>query len=1549
MFPSLVNCCTIDWFTEWPEEALRSVANHFLHGVEMSDEVKAGVLDVCVDMQSRVSKMAGEYLESLGRYYYVTPTSYLELINTFQSLISKQRDTVMLKKTRYANGLEKLISTEEQVDTMKAELIALQPKLAEATVATNEKLVKVKEAQVIANEKKTIVDGEAAICAEQEASATAMKTDCEAELAIALPALDAALKALKTLSKADITEVKNFKKPPGGVIITMEAVCIMLEKKPNKIANPNGKGKVNDYWTVAKKELLGDPKFLQILLAFDKDNIDAAIVEKVKKYTERDDFTPEIVKKASIAASGLCKWIHAMVTYDRVAKVVAPKTAALAIATSDLAAAQEALAGKKAELQILLDKLQALETELKDTQDKKEELERNVEDCKNKLDRATRLIDGLGGEKKRWSQFVTDLQKQYDNVTGDILIASGTVAYLGAFTAGFRADATKQWIKKLTELNITCDQAFQLSKTLGEPVTIREWTINKLPSDSFSIENAIMLSVSNRWPLMIDPQGQANKWVRNTYAVEEGEESILFVCKQNQATFVRTIENAIQFGKIVLLENVPENIDPVLESVLLKQIVNQGGIKVIQVGDNMVGYDERFKLFITTKLRNPHYPPETCVKVNLLNFMATMEGLEDQMLGITVKEERPDLEAQREQLVLDDARNKKQLKAIEDEILKLLAESTGNILDDENLINTLGESKVKGDEIEVAVKAAEKTQKLIDDVREGYQPVAYRVATLFFCIADLALVDPMYQYSLEWYIGLFLLAIKKATASPVLETRIDNLCDTFTSVLYRNVCRSLFETHKLLFSFLLCSKIMLGSKTMDQQELRFLLQGNTAVDLAEPNPTVGTSAKWLSDKTWGDLLGVASLPNFTAVVENVKTHLPVWEQIYNDVSPIDKIAQASEDFGFAWNLFQQICVLRCIRPDKVVPCIQDFVAEEMGKSFIDPPSFDLGACYADSNCCSPLLFVLTSGADPMTELIKFADSQNMGGNKLFSISLGQGQGPIAEEGIKKAIDHGTWVCLQNVHLSESWMPALEKICEDITPERTHGSFRMWLTSMPSPKFPVYVLQNGVKMTLEPPKGVRANLLGSYGSFDSSLFEDICSKPTVYKKLFFGICFFHAIVRERCKFGPLGWNIPYTFSLPDLRITADQLPIFIDTYEEIPFKLLVYMTGQCNYGGRVTDDKDRRCIMNIISDYYCKEILDPAYKFSTSGTYYAPKNGSFESHMEYIRQLPFHETPEVFGMHDNANITCAMQETNALLATALSLQPKSSGGGDGMTWEEQLEELAKDISGRLPDLYDVEKAEAMYPVKFEESMNTVLTQELMRFNKLLSRMKDTMINVCLAIKGEVVMSEDLETLGNQMVMGRVPTLWSSVAYPSLKPLGSWVTDLLQRLQFFQDWIDNDTPALYWISGFFFCPSFLTGTRQNVARKYTIPIDILEFDFQVMTPAETEAITKKPEDGAYIIGLFLEGANFVDNMVEESRPKELYVSMPAIWLIPKKTDEITSRHTYHCPIYKTSERRGMLSTTGHSTNYVMSVHIDMRPQDVEKHWIKRGVAMLTQLDD
>ncbi|KAM6320279.1 dynein axonemal heavy chain 3 [Podargus strigoides] len=1536
MFPSLINCCTIDWFQTWPTDALEMVANKFLEDVELEDDVRKEVVSMCKYFQESVRKISVSYYNVLRRHNYVTPTSYLELILTFKTLLNSKRQEVDTVRNRYLVGLQKLDFASSQVAVMQKELTALQPKLIETSAEMDKMMIKIEKETAEADAKKELVSADEKEANEAAAAAKAIKDECEGDLAQVMPVLKAAVAALDTLNPSDISLVKSMQNPPGPVKLVMESICIMKGTKPERKPDPSGR-MVEDYWGPSRK-ILGDLKFLESLKTYDKDNIPPAIMKTIReRFINHPDFQPAVIKNVSSACEGLCKWVRALEVYDKVAKMVAPKRERLKAAQETLDIQKQKLETKQAALKEVVDRLQALNDELNNMNAQKRELENNIELCSQKLMRAEQLINGLGGEKERWTEAARLLGIRYIDLIGDVLLSSGTVAYLGAFTVDYRLKCQNQWQDLCNEKNIPCSSDFSLSNTLGDPVKIRAWQIAGLPIDSFSIDNGIIVSNSRRWTLMIDPQRQANKWVKN---MEKNNK--LSVIKLSDAHYVRTLENAIQLGTPVLLENIGEEVDAFLEPILLKLTFKQQGVEYMKLGENIIEYSRDFRFYMTTRLRNPHYLPEVAVKVCLLNFMITPLGLQDQLLGIVAAKEKPELEEKKNQLIIESAANKKELKEIEDKILEILSHSEGNILEDETAIKILSSSKVLSEEISEKQKIASETEMEIDSTRIGYKPVAVHSAVVFFCISDLANIEPMYQYSLIWFINLYVQSIAKSKKSEDLEERIENITEHFTISIYNNVCRSLFEKDKVLFSFLLTIGIMKGKDQIDDVVWHFLLTGGVALDNPHPNP----APDWLSDKSWAELVRASSLTNLHGLMEHVRENLPKWKLIYDSVRPHE------EDFPDAWNTLMgldRMVILRCLRPDKIIPAVQEFIVENMGRTFIEPPTFDLGRSYSDSNCCAPLIFVLSPGSDPMAGLLKFADDVGMGGTSIQTISLGQGQGPIAAKMIYQAITDGTWVVLQNCHLATSWMTALEKICEeDLVPENTNDKFRLWLTSYPSEKFPVSILQNGIKMTNEPPKGVRANLLRSYlnDPISDPVFFSNCQKPEMWQKLLFGLCFFHAIMQERRNFGALGWNIPYEFNESDLRISMQQIQMFLNEYEEIPFEALTYLTGECNYGGRVTDDKDRRLLLSLLSIVYNKDIEQDKYMLAAGDDYYIPPHGPFESYIEYIRSLPITTHPEVFGLHENADITKDNQETNQLFYGVLLTLPREAGGGSKSP-QEIVEDLAQDILSKLPNDFDVNEVMKIYPVLYEESMNTVLRQELIRFNRLTEVVRSSLINLGKAIKGQVLMSSELEDVFNSVLMGKVPSMWVAKSYPSLKPLGSYVSDLICRLVFFQDWVTNGPPTVFWLSGFFFTQSFLTGVLQNYARKYTIPIDHIGFEFEVMKQENT--MEKIPEDGAYVRGLFLEGARWDREslVIGESLPKILYDSLPIIWLKPGESSKFLHMNIYSCPVYKTSARRGVLSTTGHSTNYVLSIEL---PSDKpQKHWINRGVAALCQLDD
>ena len=548
--------------------------------------------------------------------------------------------------------------------------------------------------------------------------------------------------------------------------------------------------------------------------------------------------------------------------------------------------------------------------------------------------------------------------------------------------------------------------------------------------------------------------------------------------------------------------------------------------------------------------------------------------------------------------------------------------------------------------------------------------------------------------------------------------------------------------------------------------------------------------------------------------------------------------------------------------------------------------------------------------------------------------------------------------LQNCHLARSWMPALEKIVLNFAEaiDEIHPDFRLFLTSMPAPYFPVSVLQNSVKLTVEPPRGMKANLKRSYTSIHQSTLDKFNAagegKPQTWRKLLFSLAFFHAALQERRKFGPLGWNIRYEFNDSDLETTFTMLELFLESQDEVPWDALMFVTGHINYGGRVTDDNDRVCLLTTLGKYCCVDALKDGYKFSGSGLYFAPADGNIDTYRDYIETLPLNDSPEIYGLHGNANINYQNQESLRVIETILSIQPRLAQAAGGMTPDEIVLEKGKELLEQLPQLLDqrtgakhlfVFNAQGLIP-----SLSTVLVQELTKFNRLLKKMKQSLVDMELAIKGFIVMSEELDSMYLRLQNNQVPLNWAKVGYPSLKPLSSWYKDFLVRVAFFETWLTEGNPASYWLPGMFFPQGFMTGVLQTHARQYRIAIDKLAYSFEFLEAEGAEDVDEAPEDGVYVHGLFMDGARWDREAanIADQVATVMFDTMPVIHFKPQE-DFKPEPEDYLCPLYKTSLRAGVLSTTGLSTNFVL--HVASPSKEPPAHWVQRAAAMLCMLND
>ncbi|XP_021360073.1 dynein heavy chain 2, axonemal-like isoform X4 [Mizuhopecten yessoensis] len=1540
MYPAFVNCTTIDWFSEWPQDALLEVADKYLAEINLGGEdekskkqaksrssfkggnkvekLKPLLAKMFSVMHKSVVAFSLRLLLEMRRHNYVTPTNYLELVSGYKKLLFNKNKELGDACNKLKNGLSKIDETREKVEKMSIELEDAKIKVAQFQKQCDDYLVTLVQQKREADEQQKSVAQKSERITEEESKCQHMADLAQHDLDEALPALEESIKALESLNKKDIGEIKSYGRPPTLVEKVMEAVMILRGQEPS--------------WGESKRQL-GDNNFIKQLMNFDKDNISDRVLKKIGGYVAQSDFQPEIIGRVSGAAKSLCMWVRAMEVYGRVFRVVEPKKQRLNAAMNQLKEKQDALADAKAKLAEVEAKMAELKQQYDEKLAQKEELKRKAEYTEMMLDRAAKLVSGLAGERIRWEETVKDLEERMGYLVGDCLMAAAFMSYMGPFLSNYRDEMVQKiWLVEIRKLAIPCAPDFSFCNFMAKPTDVRDWNIKGLPNDNFSSENGVIVTSASRWPLMVDPQGQAIKWIKNMEA-EHG----LKVIDLQQSDYMRTLEASIQFGLPVLLQNVQESLDPSLDPILNKSLMRVGGAYLIKLGDKEIEYNPDFRFYITTKLSNPHYTPEISTKTTITNFAVKEQGLEAQLLGIVVRKERPDLEEQKDSLVRSIAAGKKKIVELEDEILRLLNETKGSLLDDEQLVNTLQTSKITSQEVSEQLQISELTEVKIDAAREGYRPSAERASILFFVLNDMGRIDPMYQFSLDAYIELFIISIDKSPRSSKLEERITNLNEYHTYAVYRYTCRGLFERHKLLFSFQMCAKILESANKINMDEYNFFLRGGVVLDRENQmdNPCSG----WLSDIAWDNITELDKQTNFHGVITSFEQYPRDWNIWYTSAEP--ETATLPGEWDNACNELQRMLIVRSLRSDRVSFCATSFIINNLGSKFTEPPVLDMQQVVEDSTTRTPLIFVLSAGVDPTSSLLQLAESSGMA-QRFHALSLGQGQAPIATRMIKEGVREGNWVFLANCHLSLSWMPQLDKLVEQLQIEQPHPEFRLWLSSSPHPEFPISILQTGIKMTTEPPKGLKANMKRLLNLVTEQQFAR-CTKQEKYRKLLFALCYFHSILLERRKFLMLGWNIAYEFNDADFEVSENLLSIYLDGYDDTPWDALKYLIANINYGGHVTDDCDRRLLMTYVSDYFHDSVLStPFYKMSILPTYYVPKDGPLSSYKEYVSMLPNVDHPEAFGQHPNADIASQITETRLMFDTLLSLQPTISAVA-GESREDKVLDLAANIYKQIPENIDYENTAKILSID-PSPLNVVLLQEIQRYNILLDEIRSSLTDLERGIQGLVVMTLELENIFTCIFDGRVPPSWLK-AYSSLKPLAAWTRDLVQRVDQFQHWaLTAHAPTIFWMSAFTFPTGFLTAVLQTSARQNSVSVDTLQWEFSVLTVDDTN-ITGPPKDGVYIKGLYLQGAGWdkKNTCLVEANPMQLVCPMPSIHFRAVESKKKAAKGLYSCPCYYYPNRVGV---TGRPS-YIVSVDLKTGEKAAD-HWVKRGTALLMSLD-
>ncbi|KAL0245903.1 hypothetical protein GEMRC1_007120 [Eukaryota sp. GEM-RC1] len=762
-FPGFISNTVLDWFTAWPKEALHSVATSFFDSVDVAPEMLPSIVNHVVNVHLSVTDSSAKFLEML-------PSIRLSYS------INEQKSNDMIK--RFGIGLSRLVAAAEEVDKLQAQLVIRKKEVDQKSQEVQELLVQIEKGTAEANTKKIHTETKSEELAVAFKKISVDKAEAEQALEAAIPALDAAAEALDCISRQDLQEIKSMPSPPPVVFTVMECVALLMNNK-----DTSWKG---------VKAMMGT-SFLSDLQTIDKDNLGESNVRKVLKYYKTVGFNEEDISKISFAAGKLFVWVNGMVNYHKIFKDVEPRRNAVAAAEQSLIEASQELEVTKQELENLSKQLKSLDEQYTKARREQNELKELAAIQEKQLNTAKKLIDGLGSERVRWAEKMKELEDSREKLVGDCLLVSAFLSYSGPFNYDFRSILMDLWIKDLTELGIPFSSPFKLEEHLTDDVEITRWNKESLPSDELSIQNGLLSTKGSRWPLCIDPQMQAVSWIKN-------KEEKLKIGSFSSPNFIRDLEQAINFGFPFLFENIDEFVDPVINSILERNFFIQNGQEFVNFNDKVIPVSPDFRLYLTTKLSNPHYSPEVQGQVILINFTVTQKGLAEQLLNEVVSYERSDLAEQRSTLVSEMSEMKTTLQELEDSLLRELVNSEGDILGNEDLILTLEEAKKNATAVKASLEQSKITAAQIAEACSLYLPAATRGSILFFCMSSMANISTMYEYSLSSFLEVFKESLSQAATSISLSDRLINIIETLTSNVYTYTCLGLFGSHKLLFS-----------------------------------------------------------------------------------------------------------------------------------------------------------------------------------------------------------------------------------------------------------------------------------------------------------------------------------------------------------------------------------------------------------------------------------------------------------------------------------------------------------------------------------------------------------------------------------------------------------------------------------------------------------------------------------------------------------------------------------------------------------------------------
>lgn len=1558
-FPGILSCTNIDWFHEWPDVALEKVAATKISEMEQFQEENTLIKlsQITAELHKSIKSFNDLYFAQERRYNYTTPKSYLELISFFQLIVSRKDSEIEVQVDRLEKGLNILAEISVLIAKLKEDVQEKSQQVEIEKAKTNVIL----EELVVENEKiskeQEIVGAAAQEAALKSAQAATDEREAKEALDRAEPIKETARNEAKNIDPKALTELKKMGQPTEDGMGVFQLIYMIFF--------PKDKSHPTDLNIIKSKCMNQDSNIIKNKLIEKLEQIewlDNEFLEKNTKFTKYP-FTDAVrMGKVSAAAKNVAIFFQNCVEYKKQFDICKPlkekSDTARAIAEESSKRKEEL----EAKFNIILAAKKQVEDRYEASREAKERVEAEQKSLLDKLDMAEKFIALLSGNKTRWTEEVRKLKDFKIRIAGDCLLASSFVSYIGIFNSFFREKLLDRWQQIIISKDVPITKNVDVVRILITDSQILKFKAEGLPADPFSTENSAIISSCTRWPLIIDPQMQAIKWLKGM----NGKKTCI---QYKQKDWDIIMGNSISNGEILIIEDVDQEFDPLLTPILAKETTKKDSRQFIKIGSEEYEFNLNAKVFFITKISNPHYKPEIIAQCTLINFIVTEKGLEDQLLASVVNIEQPELEETIKKCIDEINEFQAELILKEDDVLRNLKEADPKtILENIALLNSLEATKARALEIEEKSKISEDLVKEINIKREQYRKVGIEGAMLFFLISKLFVVQFMYQYSLESFNYFFVKAINNTETNPNLSQRINNLTENIRLTIYLWVSSGMFEKDKQLFLTMISLRL-LQKKAITHEDVQGITKHHIDFLLKCPRkmdaPPKENSLNWMDDGMWMSLNYLSDLDGFQEFASKMeKEQSTKFREWFNEVSPEEnQFPLPLEWRKYKKHSFHKILVLRCCRPDRVSVALNEFVKNCLprGREFLEPRTFSdlVRQSYFDSNPEVPIFFILSPGSNPIKELQDLG--RNLGkkkfeyGKNFFDVAMGQKADEKAEALLNSCNQDGHWLFLQNIHLMPRWLKKLQDIMKELAKEKGNDEFRIFLSAEPRNEIPVGILEKGIKLTNEPPSGLKENMKIAFETLkrENPNFTDDKRRANVM----FALSYFHSVVLERKKFASLGWNRNYPFNLDDLRSSDSVIAKYLEQNPgKVPWDDLRYIVGEIMYGGHIVDDWDRR-LSNAYLEYLLTDKINEdldliPYSTNKILTLKTPANSTFapEKWADYMDLTIQTESPALFGLHPNAELDYRIMQSDLLFSNLIDLEPKDSSGASGGDESEgnrfeKIKMKCDDITSKSNDgLFNIEAIKAALTHDKTPYQN-VFIQECEQMRNLCELIKRNTTDVKAAIDGQLTMNEMIEALIDNIHAERVPPKWIDEGFSTNRKLASWLMSLEARISQYKIFEPEQLiPKIVFINRLFNPLSYLTAIRQVHARKIDAELDKLDIHTiptKIDLRVDQEYKEKESTFEVPIYGLHLQGARWDDdtNSIEESRPREDYCVMPVIKCRVIDVEQLknTEKGFYQCPMYKTTKRDATYVTTA-----------QFRSKLNPAKWIIAGVAVILDVE-